>query len=63
MQAAGTSEMPLQFYQTTQYHIPEDSNLNVHCYENLKSHQNSFVVFKWTSMSITLITEHLGYAF
>ena len=45
MQAVGTSEMSLQFYQTTQYHIPEDSNLIVHCCENLKSHQNSFLLF------------------
>ena len=63
MQAAGTSEMSLQFYQTIQYHIPEDGNLNVHWCENLRSHQNSFVVFMWTSMSITLITERFGYAF
>jgi len=60
MQAVGTSEMSLQFYQTTQYHIPEDSNLIVHCCENFKSHQNSFLVFMYASMSIKIITKHLA---
>jgi hypothetical protein len=28
--------VPARIYQTTQCHIPEDSNLNTHCCENLK---------------------------
>lgn len=63
MQMMTTSEMSLQFYQTTQYHIPEDSNLNIHCCENPRSHQNSFLVFMWTCKSIKLITEHLATLF
>jgi hypothetical protein len=38
MEAANTSEMLVNFYQTTQCNNPEDSHLHTHCCENLKSH-------------------------
>jgi hypothetical protein len=38
MEAAGSSEMSVYFYQTTQYNIPEDSHLHTRRYENLISH-------------------------
>jgi hypothetical protein len=38
MEAAGTSEMSVNFYQTIQHNNPEDSYLHTHHCENLKSH-------------------------
>jgi hypothetical protein len=37
MEAASTSEMSVNFYQTTQRYNPEDSHLHTHHRENLKS--------------------------
>jgi hypothetical protein len=37
MEAAGTSETLVNFYQTTQCYNPEDSHLHTHRRENLKS--------------------------
>jgi hypothetical protein len=39
--AASTSEMSINFYQTTQHNNPEDSHLYTHHCENLKSHSES----------------------
>jgi hypothetical protein len=39
MNAANTSEMSVNFYQTTQCDNPEDSHLHTHHHENLKSHE------------------------
>jgi hypothetical protein len=39
MDAASTSETSVNFYQTTQRNIPEDSHLYTRRRENLKSHQ------------------------
>jgi hypothetical protein len=39
MEAARTSEMLVNFYQTTRCYNPEDSNLHTHRRENLKSFQ------------------------
>jgi len=39
METAGFSEMMVYFYQTTWYHIPEDSNHQSHFHENLKSQE------------------------
>jgi hypothetical protein len=36
--AASTSEMLVNFYQTTWQNNPEDSHLHTHCHENLKFH-------------------------
>jgi hypothetical protein len=38
MEAASTSEMSVNFYQTAQHNNPEDSHLHTHHHENLKSH-------------------------
>jgi dipeptidase len=38
MEAARTSETLVNFYQTTRYYNPEDSNLHTHRRENLKSY-------------------------
>jgi hypothetical protein len=38
MEAARTSEMLINFYQTTRRYNPEDSHLRIHRRENLKSY-------------------------
>jgi hypothetical protein len=38
VEAAGTSETLVNFYQTTRNNNPEDSHLHTHRRENLKSH-------------------------
>jgi hypothetical protein len=38
MEAASTSETPVNFYQTARRNNPEDSHLHTHRRENLKSH-------------------------
>jgi hypothetical protein len=38
MEAASTSKTLVNFYQTTQRNIPEDSHLQTRCCEDLKSH-------------------------
>jgi hypothetical protein len=35
LEAARSSEMLVNFYQTTQYYNPEDSHLRTNCRENL----------------------------
>jgi hypothetical protein len=40
MEAASTSEMPVNFYQTTRRNIPEDIHLQTRRRENVKSHLN-----------------------
>jgi hypothetical protein len=37
MEAEGSSETSVTFYQTTRYHISEYANLHIHRHENLKS--------------------------
>jgi hypothetical protein len=39
MEATSTSEMLVNFYQTTRRNNPEDSHLHTHHLENLKSHK------------------------
>jgi hypothetical protein len=39
MEAACSSEMSVNFYETELYHIPEDKNLHTSCCENLRSHR------------------------
>jgi hypothetical protein len=38
MEATGTSEMSVNFYQTTWHYNPEDNHLHSRCCENLKSY-------------------------
>jgi hypothetical protein len=38
MEAANTSETPVNFYQTIRHNNPEDSHLRTRRRENLKSH-------------------------
>jgi hypothetical protein len=44
MEAASTSEMSVNFYHTTRCNNPEDSQLHIHHFENLKSHLNNLVL-------------------
>jgi hypothetical protein len=44
MEAASTSEMPENFYQTTWHNNPEDSHLHNCCQKNLKSHSEYVVL-------------------
>jgi hypothetical protein len=39
IKAAGFSEMLVTFYQTRWRHIPEDSNIHIHCSMNLTFHE------------------------
>jgi uncharacterized protein involved in tolerance to divalent cations len=48
---AGSSEMLEPICQTSQYHIPQDSNLHSHWYENLKS-QLHFLAYRLTITSV-----------
>jgi hypothetical protein len=45
MMAVSTSETPVNFYQTTQRNIPENSHLHTHRRENLKSHQDTHTLY------------------
>jgi hypothetical protein len=40
MEAASTTEKPVNFYQTTRCNNPEDSHLHTHRRENTKSHSS-----------------------
>jgi hypothetical protein len=44
MVAASASETSVNFYQTTQRNIPEDSHLRTHRRENLKSHLRKIAI-------------------
>ena len=46
--AAAFSETPVNLYKTTRRHIPEDSNLQSQCRENLKYHNDLFVREKYS---------------
>jgi hypothetical protein len=46
MEAAGTSEMSVNFYQSTRRNIPEDRYLFARRRENLKSQLHSIPLFK-----------------
>jgi hypothetical protein len=43
MEAASTSETPVNFYQTTRHNNPEDIHLHIRRREYLKSHLSSLV--------------------
>jgi hypothetical protein len=45
-ETAGSSEMLVLVYQTTCHHIPKDGSYNIHCLENLKSHNLLFAAIK-----------------
>jgi hypothetical protein len=42
---AGVSETVVPTYQTILHHIPEDSDLNIHCHENFRYHTKLIIVF------------------
>jgi hypothetical protein len=44
MEAAKTSEMLVNFYQTTRRYNPEDSHLRTHRRENLKSYNSNLLL-------------------
>jgi hypothetical protein len=47
MEAAASSEALVRFYQSTRYHIPEDSNLHIRRSENVKSHKYEYSDMCW----------------
>jgi hypothetical protein len=47
MEAASTSETSVNFYQTTWCKKPEDSHLHTRHRENLKSHQEAMLSFRY----------------
>jgi hypothetical protein len=57
MEAASTSEMSVNFYQTTWRYNPEDSYLHTCCYENLKSY-NIEVVTQWMKLCTRKMQEN-----
>jgi hypothetical protein len=48
MEAGGSSETLVSFYQTTWCNVLEDSHLHTHCHENLKSHLITQKTTTWT---------------
>jgi hypothetical protein len=54
LEAAGSSEMLITIYQTTEDHMPEDSNCHSHCSENPKSHGRLCVNVSSCPLSIRL---------
>jgi hypothetical protein len=49
MEAANTSETSENFHQTIWYYSPEDSHLNTHHRENLKSYYTVLNVKEWNN--------------
>jgi hypothetical protein len=49
VEAADTSEMMVNFYQTTQYNNPENGHLHTLCCDNLKTH-SVMAKFRTTKM-------------
>jgi hypothetical protein len=44
-ETAWSSEVLVSYCNATQYHNPEDLDLNLHSHENLKSHINNFIFY------------------
>jgi hypothetical protein len=59
IKAAGSSETLVPIYRNTLRHIPTESNLNIYCLENLKSHTfsiiNRFLLVNFSSASYEMI--------
>jgi hypothetical protein len=52
MEAASTSEMLVNFYQTTQRYNPEDSHLHIRRRENFKSYKSVPSSDQWHSSKL-----------
>jgi hypothetical protein len=61
MEAAGTYETLMNFYQTTQCNNPEDSHLDTRCCENLKSHIFVLLIRPVYNRFVSAINEHGDY--
>jgi hypothetical protein len=58
MEAARTSETLVNFYQTTRFYNPEDSNLHTRRRENLKSYLVNLWSYKlYVSITLNVITK------
>jgi hypothetical protein len=62
MEVASTSEMSVNFYQTTWHNNPEDSHLHTRCHENLKSHLTHIKLRRqrWILIYITGVLKSSG---
>lgn len=72
VERADCSQMVGTFYQTSQHHISEDSNLRIHCHDNLRSltewcifqrHSLQFLdlwLICWKIWSVTIIFQSIG---
>jgi hypothetical protein len=58
MEAARSSQTPVNFYQATTYHIPKDSNSHTHSFENLKNN-NKELEDKNSEVNVNVIFESL----
>jgi hypothetical protein len=55
-----SSQMLMNFYQTSWYHIPEYSNLHGHCRESLKSHKSTQFCFFISYCQSLLLSKSLA---
>jgi hypothetical protein len=63
MEAARTSEMLVQLYQTTRCYNPEDSHLHTYRRENLKSYLDTSVLFNSLSILMETICVYMNKLF
>jgi hypothetical protein len=61
MEAARTSEMLINFYQTTWCYNPEDSRLHTHHHENLKSYLSLRTFSNSTSRNLKQFINSFGF--
>jgi hypothetical protein len=59
MEAARTSEISANFYQTTRCNIPEDSHFHALCRENLKFQNRDLFLFDHLKIEIEAISKRL----
>jgi hypothetical protein len=63
IRAASTSDMSVNFYQTTWCNNPEDSHFHTRHHENLKAHQGRACVSVWQKSSGSLQSYFITHVF